>query len=154
MPKCKHQQIRRRPSVPCVLNAAPSRNQARRVVAVLVALGSETAGVLATPSAITRGMRASGPAKVSLPRCEAYNVYALWRRSVINITAFAYVVNISRMASHVCMHSNDQDHDQSWCKQSRTHASHSLQHYRYVCFVSTTIGALASVRMYLCILHY
>ena len=44
----EHQQPRRRPSVPHVLNAAPSRNLVKPVVAVAAVLGSETAEVLVT----------------------------------------------------------------------------------------------------------
>ena len=60
----EHQQPRRRPSVPYVSNAAPSRNLGKAVVAVAEVLGSETAEVLVTQKAVvTRGTRASGPAK-------------------------------------------------------------------------------------------
>ena len=53
---------RRRQLVPHAANAAASRNPGNAVVAVAVALGPEIAEVLVTPSSITRGTRAFGPA--------------------------------------------------------------------------------------------
>ena len=40
-----------------------SRNLGKAVVALVAVLGSKTAGVLTTPSLITRGIRVSGSAK-------------------------------------------------------------------------------------------
>ena len=58
-----HQQPRRRPSVPYAPNAALSRNPGKIVAVVAVVLGSETAEGMGTLSLITRGTRASRPAK-------------------------------------------------------------------------------------------
>ena len=44
-------------------NAVPSRNLGKAVVVVAAVPGSETAEVLATPSSVTRGSRASMSAK-------------------------------------------------------------------------------------------
>merc|ERR1712032_1532293 len=56
-------QPRRRPQVPYATNVAPSPNLGKVVAAVAVVLGSETVEVLLTASLITRGTRASRPAK-------------------------------------------------------------------------------------------
>ena len=58
-----HQQPRQRSPVLYAPNAAPSGNLAKPVVAVAAVLGSETAEVLVTQNVVTRGTRASGPAK-------------------------------------------------------------------------------------------
>ena len=62
-PHSNMQQLRRRPSVPFAPHVPPSVNPAKPVAVVVVALGSEGAEVLATGRLITRGTRASGPAK-------------------------------------------------------------------------------------------
>ena len=58
-----HEQPQRRRLAWYVPNAASSGNLGKSVVAVAAVLGSEIAELLATPSLITRGTRASGPAK-------------------------------------------------------------------------------------------
>ena len=58
-----HQQPRRRQADPRARNAAQSRNPARRVVVVLVVLGSEIVEVVATQNFDTRGPKVSWPAK-------------------------------------------------------------------------------------------
>ena len=59
----EHLQPRRRQAYPHAPNAVLSENPARLVVAVAAVLGSETAEVLVTQKFITRGTRASRPAK-------------------------------------------------------------------------------------------
>ena len=53
----------RRPSGPCAANAALSKNLGKAVVVVAAVLGSEIADALTMSSSVTRGTRASGPAK-------------------------------------------------------------------------------------------
>ena len=61
--RCTHiQQPGRQLSILYAPNAAPPGNLGKAVVVAAVVLGSETAGVLVTPSLITRGTRAFGPA--------------------------------------------------------------------------------------------
>ena len=63
MPTYTHQQPRQRASVSYAPNVASSKNLGKAVVAVAVVLGSETAEVLVVPSSVTRGTKASRPAK-------------------------------------------------------------------------------------------
>ena len=52
----------------------PSGNQEKGVVAVLVGLGSETAGVMPTPSVITPGLKASRLAKHEISPIEPIGI--------------------------------------------------------------------------------
>ena len=62
--QCEHlQSPPRQKSVPLVPHAAPSRNLGKAVVVVAEVLGLETAEVVVTPTLVTRGPRASGPAE-------------------------------------------------------------------------------------------
>ena len=63
IPHANIQQPRRRPSVPFAPHVSPSVNPAKGVVVVAVALGLETAEVLANYKLSTRGTRAFGPAR-------------------------------------------------------------------------------------------
>ena len=96
---CPPKQPRREAHPWQAVDDAPSvvwaNNPANAVVVFAAALGSTSAEMPATPGLSTLGSRASRPAKVSRPHSEAYNVHALWRLSVTNITVFAYVVTTS-----------------------------------------------------------
>ena len=56
-------QPQRQPLMSHVSNVALSKNPAKLVAVVVGVLGLETVEVVATPSLVTRGLRASGPAK-------------------------------------------------------------------------------------------
>ena len=58
-----HQQPRRQQAYLYALNAVLSRNPARLVVAVALVLGFETVEVLVTQKFVTRGSKASWPAR-------------------------------------------------------------------------------------------
>ena len=60
---CPQQQPQHGSLIPYAPNVAPSTNQTKVVVAVAEVLGSKTAEVLVTQNLITRGTRASRPAK-------------------------------------------------------------------------------------------
>ena len=119
-----------------------ANNPANGIVVFAAVLGSRNAELPATPSLSTLGSRASRPAKVSRLRFEAYNVHALRELSVINITAFAYVVTASRTACFPRIHSSEQSPDHSWFKQSCAPVSHIHRHCRYVYFVCMPICVL------------
>ena len=63
IPHLNIQQPRQSLPVPFAPHVSPFVNPAKGVAVVAVALGSEAAEVLITQNVVTRGTRASGPAK-------------------------------------------------------------------------------------------